>query len=194
MTTPTRDPRPTTGGAKRGGSGCLKGCLIVSGIAVLLLVAGTGLALTAGRAYVTRNLPEWEARYPLLGLGIDLLSLREQFVAQGGSLPTGARQAGSDNKALLPADVAVHPSPQNEVYNISPEQVTAFQRVKAPQDEVLAHLRTAWNDNGWSLHDEREIDGAPLLVWQKDGRVCRMEVLPTDRGTEVWLRCSSTGQ
>ncbi len=194
----TSHPAPTrpdaTTPTPRKNSGCLKGCLIIVIVMVLLLVAGTVLALTAGRAYVVRHLPEWETRYPLLALGIDLLSLREQLTAQGGVLPAGGRQAGSDDKALLPSDVAVHPSPQAETYNISPDQVTAFQRVAAPPGEVLAQLRDAWTGHDWSLYDEREIDGAPVLIWQKGSRVCRMEIMPAGRATEIWLRCSSTAQ
>lgn len=195
MTTPpTHSVQPRAQNQQKGRSGCLKGCLIVVIVLVLLLVASTVLALTAGRAYVTRHLPEWETRYPLLGLGIDLLSLRDEFAAQGGLLPGGGRQAGSDDKTLLPSDVVVHPSPKAETYNISPDQVTAFQRVAAPQDEVVATLRDAWIGHDWSLHDEREIDGAPLLIWQKADRVCRIEVVAADRGTEIWLRCSTIDQ
>jgi len=195
MTTPPApNPQPIAKSPQKSSNGCLKGCLIALLVVGLLLVAGTVLALTAGRAYVARSLPEWETRYPLLGLGIDLLSLREEFAAQGGVLPAGGRQAGSDNKALLPSDVVVHPSPEAETYNISPDQVTAFQRVAAPPDDVVAHLRTGWKEHDWALHDEREIAGAPVLVWQKGDRVCRIEVQPIDRGAEVWLRCTNMGQ
>ena len=55
----------------------------------------------------------------------------------------------------------------------------------------MTYLRDAWTGHGWSLHDERDIGDAPVLVWQKDNRVCRMEVMAADRGTEFWLRCSS---
>lgn len=192
MTTPTQRPQPAPESPRKGGNGCLKGCLITTLVVVILVVAGTVLALTAGRAYVARNLPEWEARYPLLALGIDLLSLREQFTAQGGILPANGRQAGANDKALLPSDVVVHPSPRAETYNISPDQVTAFQRVAAPADEVYVHLRAAWADKDWSLYDERAVGTTQSLIWQKGDRVCRMEIVPADDSTEVWLRCSIT--
>lgn len=192
MTT-TPDSQAGTHSPHSARHGCLKGCLIVAIVIVLFLVAGTVLALTAGRAYVARHLPEWEARYPLLGVGVELLSLRDALTAQGSNAADG-RQAGSNDRSLLPSDVAVHPSPEVETYNIAPDQVTAFQRVAVPSNEVLGQLRHAWTDNGWSLHDEREIGGAPSLVWQKGDRVCRMEVLAIGRGAEVWLRCSTTGQ
>lgn len=193
MTTPSQPPQPIPPApAKQSGGGCLKGCLIVTLVVVVLLIGGTILALTAGRAYVARHLPEWEARYPALALGIDLLSLRDQFATQGSPIATDGRQAGANDKALLPADVAVHPSPRTETYNISPDQVTAFQRVAGPASEVLADLRAAWEANDWSLQDEREVADAPVLIWQKGDRTCRLEMLPAGRDTEVFIRCSVT--
>jgi hypothetical protein len=88
--------------------------------------------------------------------------------------------------------VAVHPSPRTETYNISPDQVTAFQRVAGPASEVLADLRAAWEANDWSLQDEREVADAPVLIWQKGDRTCRLEMLPAGRDTEVFIRCSVT--
>ena len=57
----------------------------------------------------------------------------------------------------------------------------------------MTYLRDAWTGHGWSLHDERDIGDAPVLVWQKDNRVCRLELLAAGHDTEAWLRCSVRG-
>lgn len=188
---PTHNSPPTAQRPRKGGNGCLRGCLIATLVVLLLLVGGTVLALTAGRTYVVRHLPEWESRYPLLALGIDLLDVRQQLAPQGSARPTGGRQTGSADKALLPADVAVHPSPRAETYNIGPDQVTAFQRIAASPADVATYWREAMAGHGWSPHDDQEVDGALILLWEKGRRVCRLEVVAAGHATEAWLRCSA---
>jgi hypothetical protein len=144
-----------------------------------------------GCPYVARKLPEWEARYPLLGLASSLLNLRAQFVRQG-SIDLTARQAGQSDKSLLPRDIAVHPEALEEIYNISPSQITGYQRVRDDVYAVESHLYEAMPDQGWEWVNGSETDDSRVLVWKKGDSVCHTELVPVERATEIWLRCTLT--
>ena len=87
--------------------GCLGSCLIVLLVFIVVIAGTVGAAYTFGRPYVARKLPEWEAKYPLIGLASGLLNLRSQFVQQGPLVDLTARQSGSNDKSLIPPDIVI---------------------------------------------------------------------------------------
>jgi len=102
------------------------------------------------------------------------------------------RQEGENNPHGLPADLTVYPNPVAETYNVSPTQVTAYQRVAEPLETVRAHLAEGMTRDGWTLAQEREIQDGVQLGWVKEGRACQMELGAYGRYTEVWLRGSGS--
>jgi hypothetical protein len=177
--------------ARRSGCGCPAGCLIALGVVVALVLGGAAAGYVWGRPYIARQLPAWEARFPLLGPALDLTGLRARLVP-----PTDTehlqrtRQEGENDRSLLPADVAVYPTAVAEAYSVSLDQVTAYQRVAEPVEVVREHLATSMAASGWALSAERETEVGTLLGWTKEQRTCQVELIPDGRYTEVWLRGS----
>jgi len=189
---PTREGEPARGD-RRSGCGCPAGCLIALGIVVALVLGGAAAGYVWGRPYIARQLPAWEARFPLLGPALDLTGLRARLVP-----PTDterlqrARREGANDRSLLPADIAVYPSAVAETYSVSHDQVTAYQRVAEPLETVREHLSTTMASSGWTLSLERETEVGTLLGWSKEQRTCQVELIPEGRYTEVWLRGSGS--
>lgn len=203
-TPPAANPRPATPRAagprksppreaKRSGCGCPAGCLIAVAVVAVLVVGGAGAGYLWGRPYIARQLPAWEAQVPLLGPALDITGLRARLVPPVDTerLQRG-RQEGENNPHGLPADLTVYPNPVAETYNVSPTQVTAYQRVAEPLETVRAHLAEGMTRDGWTLAQEREIQDGVQLGWVKEGRACQMELGAYGRYTEVWLRGSGS--
>lgn len=172
-----------------GGGGCLRSCLIASAIVLVLVAGGLFATYTFGRRYVSRNLPQWQTQYPLLGWAVTLLDLRESFQDTVPQVVGGSgRVEGEVDKALLPDDLALHPHPASEVYSIGSDHVTGFQRVEEAREPVAAALRNGMDEWGWELVSLLEDEATELQVWRKGERVCQIEVVAGDQ-TEVWLRC-----
>jgi hypothetical protein len=186
--------RPDLGPEPQRGGGCLRSCLIASLVLVVLLVAGGVGGFILGRAYIARQLPEWEARYPALGIATGLLHLRGDLSAPG-EQPGGpaAKQAGANDRALLPADLPVYAYPLAEAYSIAEAHATGYQRVAESYDAVLAHVRESMPRHGWELVAEQPAQGGQLLLWQKGERDCQIEVVAYEGASELWLRCGGGG-
>jgi hypothetical protein len=177
--------------ASRQGCGCSRGCLTVLLTLALLLVGGVVAALTFGRGYVARRLPTWEAQQPLLGPALDLTGLRAKLQPRSEVdvyAQKRARQGGVDDRALLPADLALYARPAHEAYNIGATQVTAYQRVSATRDEAHAHVLDGMAAHGWELLQELETPEGLQLAWRKGERTCQIALVAVDGQVELWLR------
>jgi len=176
--------------ARRGG--CLRSCLITMVALLLLAVASISAAYFFGRPYLARQLPVWEARYPALGLAIDLLHLDGTPAPAGGDLTIGVkRMAGIDDRNAMPGDLPLYPNPEVETYSVGEEQTLGFQRVADRPDAVLSHLEETMPQHGWTLAREQDTTWGHLLVWEKDERTCQTEIVPSEAYTEIWIRCRS---
>ncbi len=171
--------------------GCLRGCLITTLVLVVLLVVGGIATYVGGRAYIARNLPEWQARYPAIGIATSLLQLREGLTPPEAPVPGApGRQEGVDDRALLPEDIPVFGQAELEAYSISQAHITAYQRLAEPYDAVLDQMRASMLGHGWELAGEEQALQGLVMVWIKGERDCQIEVSTHDGATELWLRCS----
>jgi hypothetical protein len=173
-------------------AGCLRSCLLTTLVLVLLAVASVGGAYFFGRAYLARQLPVWEARYPALGLAVDLLHLRENLAPAEGELTAGSeRRAGVDDKSAMPDDLPLYPDPEVETYSVGEEQALGFQRVAGTPQAVRSYLEATMPQHGWALAREQDTTWGHLLVWEKGERTCQTEVVASEAATEIWIRCRS---
>ncbi len=177
-------------------SGCFQTCLIATAVlAILAIVSAAGVFLL-GRAYLERQLPVWEAQYPVVGLAADLFRLKEDLAptgvgvapAEGGSLATGERLAGVNDKHQMPDDVSLYSDPLVETYSVGVDEAVGFQRVDIQPGQVEEHLREQMAANGWELAREQDTAWGRLLVWEKGQRTCQMEVVGSNTYTEIWIR------
>jgi hypothetical protein len=176
--------------ARRGG--CLRSCLITMLVLLLLAVASVGGAAIFGRAYLARQLPVWEARYPSLDLAVDLLRLKGDLAPAEGDLTVGGeRSMGVDDKSAMPDDLPLYVDAEVETYSVGEEQALGFQRVADRPDAVLSHLEGTMPQHGWTLAREQDTTWGHLLVWEKDERTCQTEIVPSEAYTEIWIRCRS---
>lgn len=175
--------------ARRCGGGCLKGCAITAGVLGGLLVLLVLFVLIFGRSILGRSLPALEARYPLLGPALDLTGLRARLTPKVDvqKLQRG-RQKGENERGLVPADIVLYANPTLETYSVSRSQVTGYQRVQAPLDEVRAYLLAGMAAQGWELLAERTTERGAQLQWAKTGRNCQVDLVTVQNGTEIWLR------
>lgn len=181
---PSRNEAP-----RRSGCGCFKGCLIVFLVGIVLVGGLTVAGLTVGRAYVTRQLPVWGDRYPVVGLAVDLLALRGMLVEeQAPAVDGSARQKGADDKALLPDDLPVYPEPLVETYSIDGQTVTVYQRADAPVDAVAATLTQSLRAQGWEEVQRRDAPDGLVAHWLKADRACIVEIVAEGDHTGIWLR------
>jgi hypothetical protein len=160
------------------------------------MIALAGVAgATVGRACVVANLPRWEADYPGLSFGLDVTGLRDRLEnpAPGHAAKPGARQPGQADKSLLPTDIPLPEKPAKEMYNISADQVTAYQEVTAKPAAAADSLLTAMAAKGWKAGQRDDSGDSIRLTWTKPGRACQAEILAPRGPTELWLRCGNTG-
>ena len=177
----------------QGGGRCLRGCLIATVVFVVLLVVGGLAVYVGGRAYLARNLPQWQERYPAIGIATSLLQLRQDLaMPEGQETVQVGRHAGAEDRSLLPEDIPVFDQPLQEAFSISPAHVTGYQRLAEPHDAVLEQVRASMGDHGWELAAEEEAQEGVLMVWIKGERDCQIEVSTYDGASELWLRCSGT--
>lgn len=161
------------------------GCMI----AAVLAVAAGGVTVYAGWSYLSRKIPEWEARYPWFAVA-------RHFLASGSDegIPAlaqpGGKEPGETDPALLPDDVVLHPRPLEEAVSIGEDFVVAYQEVGETVAAAVADLRSRWRDRGWRLEDDGPTPGGTVLLFSKGDRSCTVEILEGQGVTEVWLRCS----
>ena len=191
MTTPV--PPASPAGQRSGCTGCARGCGIALLVLLVALVLAGVAAWTFGRPWLAAQLPALEARQPLLTPLLDYTGLRARLVpAPTGEEPSRERVPGENDRGRLPADILVYDAPIAEAYSIGAAQVTAFQRVHATPEEAAAFFREGMALRGWELVLEREIEDGRHLGWTRDGRTCQVEIVASERHTEIWLR--SDGQ
>jgi hypothetical protein len=183
-------PDPRQNEMQRSG-GCLRGCLVTTLVLVVLLVVGSLAAYVGGRAYIDRNLPEWRVRYPAIRLVTSVLQLRQGLTPAQAPVPSApGRQAGVDDRSLLPEDIPVFAQPLQETYSISQAHVTGYQLLAEPYDAVLDQVRGSMAGHGWEMAGEEQAQEGQLMVWVKGARDCQVEVAVYEGNSELWLRCS----
>ena len=178
-------------------SGFLRNCLIAATVLEVLAVVARHVFLWARPISIT-PVTGSETQYRIVHLAADLLRLGGDLARTGvgvapsesGALAAGPRLPGVDDKQQMPDDISLYADPLVETYSVGPDQAVGFQRVTAPPDQVEDYLRAQMPSGGWELAREQETAWGRLLVWEKEDRACRMEVVGAETATEIWIRYS----
>lgn len=167
---------------------------------MVILVAG---GYFAGRAYLRRQVPVWQERYPVLSLLPDVLQWTDalqpeeetsgEHADNGDGWQLGAqRQEGADDKTLLPEDIVLLDDPLVEAYSIENGQGVGYQRLANSPDGVTKQLKEEMAKNDWQLVQEDTIEDGISLVWQKGDRTLHIQITTFEEAAEIWLRYGPT--
>lgn len=187
-------PPPRKSGCLRG---CLGGCLTIVVLIIVLIIA----ALTVARPALEERWDRLRTEYPWIDkvVGAGMVA-REMAGGSGGSGEenkasadsAGAerrkRLAGANDKGAMPRDLPLWPRPKVETFSAGDGNAAAYQRVSQSPDSVLRYFRRAMPAQGWKLDKERTGAGGVLLLYRKDQRIARVEVVADTAGTDIWLR------
>ena len=189
--------------ARKGGSGCLKGCLIgcVAPVVIGAVVAVVGLMVA--RPHLESRLEQFRRENPWAEVVLDALPAAGEVArnaakaavspdtAAGGS-GSGKRLRGVNDRSALPADIPVVAESKDEIYSVGEGNAAVYQEVRGKPAPVVAHFKAAMPRQGWKLAREQRLGGTTLMVWEKDNRVCKVDVVRRAGGTtEVWIRSRS---
>jgi hypothetical protein len=105
-----------------------------------------------------------------------------------GSRASSRPLEGIDRKSAMPGDLPVWPRPKVETFNVGQGHAAAYQRVRHTPDSVIRYFRLAMPKNGWRLDKERAGAAGLVLLYRKDNRIARVEVVGDTAGTDIWLR------
>jgi len=178
------------------GKGCLFGC-----VAPLVVgVVGISLAGTFGGTLLGPTMERWRKGNPTADFAFGALesfrgppeaSAPGELNRGGAGDSTGAarrkRLPGVNDKAALPRDLPVYPTPLDEVYSVGEGHVTAFQRIPGPRESVVEEFRRAMGKSGWRETSDVPGEGVRVLIWEKAGRRCKVEFVERGTVTEMWL-------
>ncbi|MFO7917165.1 MAG: hypothetical protein R6V13_03690 [Anaerolineae bacterium] len=190
---------PTQQPQSKGERGCLKGCLIAGLAALALTVILIAGGYFAGRAYLRRQMPVWQERYPVLTLLPDVVQwtgglqleddASDEHADDGDGWQLSAqRREGVDDKTLLPSDIVLYDDPLAEAYSIENGEGIGYQRLGDAPAEVVEELKKRMVKNNWQLGNDDLTEDGTLLTWQKDDRTVQIQITTFDEATEIWLR------
>ena len=177
-----------------GARGCLFGCLtpiVVLGLAVLFALP----TLREKWAGFQAEHP-WVSQVPAVaGVLKDVVASRDTGktstdTSSGRAPPKQLK--GVNDKAAMPKDLPLWPSPKTEAFSAGEGHAAAYQQVRQPSDSVLRYFRRTMPAQGWRLDQERTGAGGTLLLYRKADRIARVEVVAHTAGTDIWLRSRST--
>ncbi|UCF37780.1 MAG: hypothetical protein JSU96_02625 [Acidobacteriota bacterium] len=178
---------------RRSGRGCLKGCLVT-----ILVMAILGAALVvggyvAGKTYLEAQLPVWRARYPVVGLITDLMSLDREDPFKALKTRERNRLEGAAGWDSIPSDIPVFQNASAQNASVAQGTVTIFQEVPGRPGGLFQTGLSRFQNSGWDCSREGE-RGA---LCRKEFRVCALNVTEATpflfRATEVaefWVSCT----
>jgi hypothetical protein len=196
---PPPSPPPPSPAGRRSSGGCLlRGCVVGCLAPIVLGAVVAVLALTVGGPLVAERVAEARRGNPALDTSLRMLDAwrasapkeepGESAEGAGDGKGPAKRLPGSGDPARLPADLPLHPRGADRLVSAGPEAAAVFERVAAPRAEVARFYAAAMREQGWAPGRHTAGEGSELQLWEKGKRICRLELVDADGGTEIWIR------